>query len=140
MQHAASQHFEPQAVTSLGQVAMLRQVHTPADLGPLAALLISRAGADTGAQPDLSTLLLAKGGLRAEEGRVMQRDAVRAQQSFEVVHGAGTGPDRAAAARPGQRDVGRCAGHAVPAAVGQATPEPLWCIGIKRKLGCEANE
>ena len=95
MQHASPQDFKPQVVSSLGQAAILRQVYEQADLGPLAALLISRAGgavADPGAALDLSTLLLAHGGLWAEEGRVMQRAASQVQQSSEVVHGAGTGP------------------------------------------------
>ena len=104
MQHASPQDFKPQVVSSLGQAAILRQVYEQADLGPLAALLISRAGgavADPGAALDLSTLLLAHGGLWAEEGRVMQRAASQVQQSYEVVHGAGTGPRVLALVTPG---------------------------------------
>jgi glutathione synthase/RimK-type ligase-like ATP-grasp enzyme len=95
MQHASPQDFKPQVVSSLGQAAILRQVYEQVDLEPLAAALINRASADVadpGAALDLSTLLLARGGVWAEEGRVMQRAAALAQQSFEVVHGAGSGP------------------------------------------------
>lgn len=104
MQHASPQNFKPQVVASLGQAAILRQVYEQTDLGPLAALLIDRACADAtdaGAALDLSTLLLAQGGLWAEEGRVMQRAAAQAQQSYEVVHGAGTGPRVLALVTPG---------------------------------------
>lgn len=95
MQHAAPQEFKPHVVPSLGHEAILRQVYDQRDLGPLAALLINRATAgasDPGAALDLSTLLLAQGGVWAAEGRVMQRAAAKVQQSYEVVHGAGTGP------------------------------------------------
>lgn len=95
MQHADPQDFKPLVVTSLGHEAILRQIYAQADLGPLAAWLINRAGAevaDPGAAMDLSTLLLAQGGLWAAEGRVMQRAAVQVQQSYEIVHGLGSGP------------------------------------------------
>lgn len=104
MQHAAPQEFRPQTVASLGHEAILRQLYAQRDLGPLAALLMARAGgavADPGAALDLSTLMLAQGGLWAEEGRVMQRAAARVQQSYEVVHGAGTGPRVLALVTPG---------------------------------------
>ncbi len=104
MQHASPQDFKPQVVPSLGQAAILRQVYEQADLGPLAAMLIDRASADVadpGAALDLSTLLMAQGGLWAEEGRVMQRAASQAQQSYEVVHGDGSGPRVLALVTPG---------------------------------------
>jgi glutathione synthase/RimK-type ligase-like ATP-grasp enzyme len=104
MQHAAPHDFKPQVVASLGHEAILRQVYAKADLAPLAALLINRAGAavaDPGAAMDLATLLLAHGGPWAAEGRVMQRAAAQAQPSYEVVHGAGTGPRVLALVTPG---------------------------------------
>ncbi len=104
MQHAAPQDFKPHVVASLGHAAILRQMYAQADLGPLAAQLISRAAAevaDPGAAMDLSTLLLAQGGLWAAEGRVMQRAAVQVQQSYEIVHGEGSGPRVLALVTPG---------------------------------------
>lgn len=104
MQHADPQDFKPHVVKSLGHAAILRQIYAQADIGPLAADLINRAGAevaDPGAAMDLSTLLLAQGGVWAAEGRVMQRAAVQAQQSYEIVHGRGTGPRVLALVTPG---------------------------------------
>ncbi len=104
MQHAASQNFTPRPAQSFGPAAILRKMYEQADLGPLAALLVQRATmaeVDPGAAMDLSTLLLAHGGIWAEEGRVMQRAAARVQQSYEVVHGAGTGPRVLALVTPG---------------------------------------
>ncbi len=104
MQHAARKAFKPHAASSLGHEAILRQLYEQADLGPLASSLIGRAVAevaDPGAALDLSTLLLAQGGIWAQEGRVMQRAATRAQQSYEVVHGAGSGPRVLALVTPG---------------------------------------
>ncbi len=104
MQHAALKDFKPHVVASLGQEAILRQIYEQVDIGPLAGTLIQRAGAavaDPGAALDLSTLLLAHGGDWAVEGRVMQRAAAKAQPSFEVVHGKGTGPRVLALVTPG---------------------------------------
>lgn len=104
MQHASPQEFRPQTVPSLGQEAILRQVYEQADLGELAGNLIRRAAAevaDLGAALDLSTLLLAKGGAWAAEGRIMQRAATRVQRSYEVVHGTGSGPRVLAFVTPG---------------------------------------
>ena len=104
MQHAAPQNFRRPIPASIGQAALLRQLYAQADLGPLATLLMQRAGgevADPGAAMDLSTLLLAQGGSMAEEGRVMQRAAARLQPSYLVTHGAGTGPRVLALMTPG---------------------------------------
>ena len=104
MQHADPQDLKPHVVTSLGHEAILRQIYAQADLGPLAADLINRAGAEVaepGAAMDLSTLLLAQGGLWAAEGRVMQRAAVQVQQSYQIVHGDGSGPRILALVTPG---------------------------------------
>lgn len=104
MQHAAPTAFRKPLSPSLGQAAILRKIYEQADIGPLATLLIQRAGigsADPGAAMDLSTLLLAHGGDWALEGRVMQRAAISVQPSYEVVHGAGTGPRVLALVTPG---------------------------------------
>lgn len=104
MQHAAPQDFRPQTVPSLGHEAILRKVYEQADLADLAASLVRRAGGevvDLGAALDLSTLLLAKGGAWAAEGRIMQRAAARVQKSYEITHGAGTGPRVLALVTPG---------------------------------------
>ena len=104
MQHAAPHAFRHPVSQSIGQAALLRQLYAQADLGPLANQLIERAGgadADPGAAMDLSTLLLAQGGAMADEGRVMQRVAARLQPSYQVTHGAGTGPRVLALMTPG---------------------------------------
>jgi glutathione synthase/RimK-type ligase-like ATP-grasp enzyme len=104
MQHADPTAFRKPLSQSLGQAAILRKIYEQADIGPLAALLIQRAGigsADPSAAMDLATLLLAQGGDWAVEGRVMQRAAISVQQSYEVVHGAGTGPRVLALVTPG---------------------------------------
>ncbi|MGV8985640.1 MAG: ATP-grasp domain-containing protein [Cypionkella sp.] len=104
MQHAGPTAFRKSLSPSLGQAAILRKIYEQADVGPLADLLVHRAGAgaaDPGAAMDLSTLLLAQGGLLAVEGRVMQRAAARVQPSYEVVHGAGTGLRILALVTPG---------------------------------------
>ncbi|MBI1171018.1 tetratricopeptide repeat-containing protein [bacterium] len=104
MQHAAPTAFRKPLSQSLGQAAILRKIYEQADIGPLAALLIHRAGAgsaDPGAAMDLSTLLLAQGGDWAAEGKIMQRAAARVQPDYEVVHGAGTGPRVLALVTPG---------------------------------------
>jgi hypothetical protein len=78
MQHADPTAFRKPLSQSLGQAAILRKIYEQADIGPLAALLIQRAGigsADPSAAMDLATLLLAQGGDWAVEGRVMQRAA-----------------------------------------------------------------
>lgn len=104
MQYVAPKAFRQPIPASVGQAALLRQLYAQADLGPLATLLMQRAGAvvaDPGAAMDLATLLLAQGGDLAQEGRVMQRAAARLQPSYEVMHGAGTGPRVLALMTPG---------------------------------------
>lgn len=87
---------------SLGQAAILRKVYEQADLGPLANLLAERAGPrDPAAALDLSTLLMTQGGAMAAEGQAMQRAAARFQRSYEIPHGAATGPRILALVTPG---------------------------------------
>lgn len=104
MQHADPAAFRRPLSRSLGPAAILSQLYAQVDLTPLAAQLIARAAAevaDPGAAMDLSTLLMAQGGDLAAEGRVMQRAAVQLQPSYEVIHGAGTGPRVLALVTPG---------------------------------------
>jgi hypothetical protein len=78
----------------LGPSHILHRAYAGQDLTPLTASLISRAltpDPDPGAVMDLATLLMAKGGTLAEEGRRMLRQATAVQPNYRIAHGTGQG-------------------------------------------------
>ncbi|MEO5619968.1 MAG: hypothetical protein ABIQ85_03535 [Cypionkella sp.] len=82
-------------VEALGYGEIVRRAYAGSDLSELTRRLVARLCgplADPAALLDLATVLQLQGGDLAQEGRVMQQNALRLQRSFAIRHGAGTGP------------------------------------------------
>ena len=78
----------------LGPSHILHRAYAGQDLTPLTASLIARAltaNPDLGAVMDLATILMAKGGALAEEGRRMLQQATAVQPNYQITHGNGRG-------------------------------------------------
>jgi glutathione synthase/RimK-type ligase-like ATP-grasp enzyme len=82
------------AVPCLGYAAIIRMAYAGENLSGLTRALVTRVqgpAGDPGALMDLATLLICQGGDLAVEGKIMQKNAIAVQKSYEIAHGTGLG-------------------------------------------------
>jgi glutathione synthase/RimK-type ligase-like ATP-grasp enzyme len=82
------------AAPCLGYAAIIRLAYAGENLSGLTRELVARvqgAAVDPGALLDLATLLICQGGDLAVEGKIMQKNAIAVQKSYEITHGTGLG-------------------------------------------------
>jgi hypothetical protein len=78
----------------LGYAAIIRLAYAGENLSGLTRELVARVqgpAVDPGALLDLATLLICQGGDLAVEGKIMQKNAIAVQKSYEITHGTGQG-------------------------------------------------
>jgi glutathione synthase/RimK-type ligase-like ATP-grasp enzyme len=80
---------------TIGYAEIVRRAYAGDDLTALTRSLVARVSGpeiDPGALMDLATVLQLQGGELAAEGRLMQKNALQIERSYQITHGNGLGP------------------------------------------------